>query len=476
MPNPDRSARSDMRTSVRLSLQFTFLYAVLSAGIFAIAYVFTQFEVQGWIEDQMQSDARTLSALYEKNGGAELITTIDALSFVSFEKTRLYQLQDADGNVLSGNFPIRLPSELPGQITADDSRLSVPNEFEVNAYWLREDKIGPYRLIQGAGNHLVAEILEALGAALILGYLTVILLGLIIGVRVGRITEHRITAIYSTLAEVSSGRMTARVPLPQTTRDDLSRVSSSINSMLDQVERLLESQQQIANDIAHDLRTPLQRLRQRLERMSEKTVIEPEDLSACQSQTDDIIRTFNALLRIAQIEAGNRHSGFETVSFGDLVLNIADVFEPALTDAGISLNVQDIDPSAEVEGDRNLLGQLVSNLIENVITHCPFGTKVDLSVAQSNQSTALRITDNGPGIASENHERVFRRFFRTEQSRHTPGHGLGLTLVKAIAELHGASVTIENANPGTVFEVRFALDLPLENRAGLDEPLRDQSI
>lgn len=330
---------ASLRTSVRLSLQFAFLYAILSALVFSMAYGFTQYEVRDWVLDQMRGDAQTLAAMYDESGAARLIGRIDALAEVSFENARIYQLQDRDGKILSGNITQPMGSPLSASMPATDIRLTRPIHDEVERYWMQDTEIGPYRLIQGSGDHIVAEILEALGAALVLGYLLVILLGLIVGVRVGRITEERITTILTTLSRVASGQLAARVPVPVPAREDLSCVSVWINAMLDQIARLLESQQQISNDIAHDMRTPLQRLHQRLERMSDAETVTSEDVQASLQQTQDIITTFNALLRIAQPEGDGSQARPERTDLAPILSNIVELFEPVAEDQGIALKM-----------------------------------------------------------------------------------------------------------------------------------------
>lgn len=451
MADPQCKAPSALRTSIRLSLQYSFLYAVLSALVFAPAYWFTQYEVQDWELDQMRSDAETLADIYQNDGIDALVSRVDALAEVSFENARIFQLLDAEGVEVSGNLTTRFDSPLPDFVSADDVQFTGTVHDEVEGYWMRGDDIGPYRLIQGSGDHIVAEILEALGLSLVIGYLAVVVLGLIVGVRVGRITEQRITAISSTLSSVSSGDLLARVPVAGSARDDLSRVSIEINAMLDQIGRLLESQVQISNDIAHDMRTPLQHLRQRLERLREAPDIAPDEVSASLEQTEKIIATFNALLRIAQIEAGDRREQFERTDLAQIVVNVAEVFEPAAEDEGISLDVDVPEDGLEVFGDRGMLTQLLSNLVENAIKHCPSGTAMEISCWSSPTGTTLRVVDSGPGIDAVDHERVFRRFFRGEKSRSSPG----LALVKAIAEMHGASIHIYENRPGTAFEIRF---------------------
>ncbi|MRX49913.1 sensor histidine kinase [Paracoccus sp. S-4012] len=447
--------RSGLRTSVRLSLQFAFLYAILSALVFSMAYGFTQYEVRDWVLDQMRGDAETLAAIYDDGGEARLIGRVDALAEVSFENARIYQLQDRDGRVVAGNITEPVGAVVPAVLPARAIRLAEPMHDEVQRYWMRETSIGPYRLIQGSGDHIVAEIMEALGAALVLGYLAVVGLGLIAGVRVGRLTEERISAILATLSRVSAGQLAARVRVPAPAGDDLSRVSVRINEMLDEITRLLESQQQISNDIAHDMRTPLQRLHQRLERMSTAEVVAPEDVQASLEQTRDIIVTFNALLRIAQIEAGDRQARFERRDLAPILSNVVEAFGPAAEDRGMSLRMTLPRDPLFVMGDPGLLTQLVSNIVENAIRHSSSGTAIHVTAEVVPSGVILRVSDNGPGIAAEHRERIFQRFFRVEQSRHTPGSGLGLALVKAIADMHDAALSVFDNEPGTVFEVRF---------------------
>lgn len=442
-------------TSVRLSLQFAFLYAILSALVFAMAYGFAQYEVQDWVLDQMRGDAQTLREIYDGGSVDNLIDKVDALGEVSFENARIYQLQDRDGTILSGNIAQPMSTPLHASISAAEIQLTTPIHDEVEHYWMQDTEIGPYRLIMGSGDHIVAEILEALGVALVLGYLLVILLGLIVGVRVGRITEERITTILTTLSRVTSGQLEARVPVSALAGDDLSRVSVRINAMLDQITRLLESQQQISNDIAHDMRTPLQRLHQRLERMTDPEAVTLEDVQASLKQTQDIIATFNALLRIAQLEGDGSQARSERTDLVPILANVVELFEPAAEDQGIELKMVLQPQPLDVMGDRGLLTQMVSNIVENAIKHCPSGTTVQVTAEIAGPHIILRVADDGPGIEAANRERIFRRFFRAEQSRHQPGNGLGLALVKAIAEVHGAVVSVSDNHPGTVLEVKL---------------------
>lgn len=449
------ASATGLRTSVRLSLQFSFLYAVLSALVFAMGYVFTRYVVQDWVLDQMRGDARTLRAIFDDGGTERLIASIDALAEVSFENARIYQLAAADGTLLSGNIVEPMHAPLPAAIPANEISLSSNIHAEVERYWMRETTIGPYRLIQGSGDNIVAETLEALGAALFLGYIAVVGLGLLFGVSVGRITEARIAAILNTLSRVSRGELAARVPITSAGADDLARVSSQINEMLDQINRLLEAQQQISNDIAHDMRTPLQHLHQRLERMNESDTILKEDVQAGLQQTQEIIATFNALLRISQLEADDRQARFERTSLAQILSNVAEVFEPVAEDNGIALTTATANGDQSVWGDPGLLTQMFANIIENAVKHCPSGTTIQVSSDSDSENVIACIADNGPGIDPADRERIFRRFFRGETSRQGAGNGLGLAMVKAIADLHGATVSVADNKPGSLFKIRF---------------------
>lgn len=446
-----------LRTSLRLSLQFAFLYSILSALVFAMAYWFTDYEVGGWVRAQMHGDAKSLARIWQDEGDAGLIASVDALSKVSFETSRIYQLRDADGAVVAGNVPRVFDENLPLKINADTLMLGDRLHDEVGIYWMRDDRIGPWRLVQGTGDHIVGELLEALGGALVAGYLLVIALGLIVGIRVGRITEGRITAISATLEQVSAGQLDARIPDAHLARDDVSRVGAEVNRMLNQVKALVESQEQISNDIAHDMRTPLQRLRQRLEAI----VIDPTDAApraeAALAQTEEIIATFNALLRIAQIRADNRHARMEQVDLNQLAELIMDAYAPSAEDQDQRLLTDLSATPAIVHGDRGLLVQLMSNLVENAIRHCPPGTTITLQTRSTDEAIELRVRDDGPGIPADQRDQVFRRFYRGDQSRHTPGNGLGLALVKAVTDMHDASVTVGDNAPGADIVVSFPL-------------------
>ena len=444
------------RTSLRLSLQFAFLYSVLSAVIFAGAYWFSNYEVRDWLHDQMNSDREILLEIFEENGIDDLVKSVDVMARVNFENARIFQLLGPDGTVLAGNITQIDGEEQREYVSAENVFIIGEHEEEISGYWIIDEKFGQYTLVQGTGNHVIAEVLEALGISLVSGFILIMGIGSFAGVWVGRLTEQRIEAISTTMEEVAEGKLAARIPIDETSNDDLDRVSTSINNTLEKLENLMESQVQISNDIAHDLRTPLQRLRQRLEKMANQQAVDTNEAVIALAQTEDIINTFNALLRIAQIEAGDRRERFRRTDLRDLVINVYDAFEPTAEDAGQQLRLKISDQPLYVLGDSDLLMQLISNLVENALRHTPEGTIISMEASFSNGAPLVCIADTGPGIAREDREKVFRRFYRGEKSRTSGGNGLGLSLCKAIAELHYAELMVSDNQPG----VRILVDFP----------------
>lgn len=459
MPEREATGKGLNRTSVRLSLKFAFLYAILSAAMFFGAYWFTDYEVRDWIKSQMNSDANVLERVYETRGIDALKDRVSALSEVSFKNERIYLLRGRDGTDLAGNIidmePIGALDYMPvSAIVTDQSP-----DPEILGYWVSTRDFGPYTLMLGTGDHVVSEVVEALSIALLVGYVVVISAGLVIGLAVGVHTERRIGQITTTLGHVSHGALAQRIPFSEGDTDDLSRVSGSINAMLDQLETLFESQKQISNDIAHDLRTPLQRLRQRLERQIANGS-KDDDLHAALGETENLIQTFNALLRIAQLETGVRHKHFERLDLSKTLQNVADIYQAVAEDEGQSLSCSIPEHSVEIDGDPTLLQQLLSNLIENAIRHCPAGATFSLALERRPDDVRLTVMDDGPGIPAGETGKVFRRFYRVDKSRASGGHGLGLPLVKAICRVHAATIKLADAKPGLRVSIIFPNPAP----------------
>jgi signal transduction histidine kinase len=276
------------------------------------------------------------------------------------------------------------------------------------------------------------------------------------GLFLGRRFMGRVDAITQTCERIIAGHLNERIPL-QGRGDEWDRLARAINDMLDRISALLENLQQVSSDVAHDLRTPLTRLRTRLEqaRTGSRSM---EDYGVAVARaindTDQLLSIFSALLRISQVEAGTRAQTFSAVNLAELLERIFQLYLPVAEDCGHSLS-RSIAEEISIRGDEELLTQMFSNLIENALHHTPDGTPIRVTLDVKNGHAVAAVTDGGLGIPTKERDKVLRRFYRLSSSRSTEGHGLGLSLVAAIAELHGAALELADARPGLQVRVSF---------------------
>jgi signal transduction histidine kinase len=276
--------------------------------------------------------------------------------------------------------------------------------------------------------------------------------GLVLGVRFMR----RIDAIAATCKGIIAGRLDERIPL-MGREDEWDRLAGAINEMLNRISALLDNLRQVSSDVAHDLRTPLTRMRNRLEEARTKSSSISEYSAAVDTaidDTDQLLAMFSALLRISQVEAGTRLSSFSWVSLTDILENIYQMYLPVAEDYQHSL-ISDCQKGIDIRGDAELLTQMFSNLVENAIRHTPEHTRIRIVLKSEGKLVTASVIDGGPGIDPSEHEKVLRRFYRVSSSRSAAGHGLGLALVAAIAQLHHAKLALSSANPGLRVDTSF---------------------
>jgi signal transduction histidine kinase len=264
--------------------------------------------------------------------------------------------------------------------------------------------------------------------------------------------RRRLAAISGTAEAIIDGDLARRVPV-RGADDELDRLALTFNRMLDRISALMESLKQVSNDIAHDLRTPLTRLRQKLEAGLAAPQERDAALESALTDLDSILDTFAALLRIAQIESGARRAAFRPCDLAALAQTVTDAFAPSAEDAHQSLKLA-VEAPAVVDGYAELLTQMLVNLVENALRHAGENAAIAVRVGWRGGPT-LSVIDDGPGVPEAERERLFDRFYRLERSRSTPGSGLGLALVAAVAKLHGAAVSLEAAGPGLEARVSF---------------------
>jgi signal transduction histidine kinase len=296
------------------------------------------------------------------------------------------------------------------------------------------------------------SIVEALLGALAL----TVLLGLLGGWLISRDLLRRIDAINRGARAILAGDMRQRMPVTGA-GDEFDQLAGSLNAMLDRIDRLMAGMRGVADDIAHDLRSPISRLRSRLE-VALLGTPEPTALTRTLQETiteaDGILATFNAVLGIALAESGALRADFERVDLGALARDAGELYEPLAEEKGLALTV-DAAGGVEIAGHRHLLSQAVANLLDNAVKYTPAGGRIRLTVTAPAGAAELVVADTGPGIPPDFRERALERFTRGEASRHQPGSGLGLSLVAAVANLHGATLTLEDAGPGLRVRLAF---------------------
>lgn len=277
--------------------------------------------------------------------------------------------------------------------------------------------------------------------------LVVILFVLLGGLATGGLFLRRLDRVNAAIDRIVAGRFAERLPRIGM-GPEFDRLSANLNAMLDRIELLMEGLRQVSVDIAHDLRTPLTRLRQRLERLQAEA---PRgfagEMDGALAQTDQILGIFAALLRIGAMESGAARALFAPVDLTELLGRIAEAYTPEIEDGGRRFATA-LPPGMVVRGDAELLGQAVANLIGNAVAHTPPGSRVTLALARSAGAIAITVADDGPGVPADERDRVLRRFYRLDRSRTTPGAGLGLPLAAAVATLHDGTLLLEDAGPG----------------------------
>ncbi len=423
----------------RITAIFVAIFAAAAAILAIGVIVIVEEELREQIVQFASADIAAVQAGYAGDGEREAREVIQQR--MSAPGASDFFLLERDGRRLAGNLP---PMALSG------GTLTLPGS-------------GPRHQILGVGKYLAAGLYVFSGSDLnpvmlarqrilrimIWVFAGAVLLGIAGGILVSRSFLSRTDAIARTCRAIMAGNLSTRVPV-RGTQDELDRLSQTINAMLDRIAGLMENVRQVTNDIAHDLRTPVTHLRHRLEH-ARLHAAGPADydkaLEAALATSDEILALFAALLRIAQIEGGARRAGFAMVDLADLLSHLRDMFGPVADDARHTLALT-LRGSATIRGDRELLFQLFSNLIENAIVHTPPGTRIEIALEKEGHSARISVRDDGPGVPPDEHAQLFRPLYRREASRSRPGHGLGLALVQAIADLHEAKIETARAAGG----------------------------
>jgi len=446
------------RTAVRLAVAFTISSALTVVALVAVLYVTLGAELERHIHKRVAETSDTLVAIDDEHGFEALAVVVadEAKSVRDFDSILL--LRRKDGSIAAGN--VQNVKVFTGWAILDRAWLPMvagkgdPDD-RFYAVWRPVSK---GHLLVGGSDREIREVQRILLHGLGWGLLATVVLAVGSAAYLARRAQQKIDLFATTLSKVSRGDIDHRVPLSGS-GDDLDHVAAQINATLAHLQKLIENVNQASSDIAHDLKKPIGRLRRRLEVAlhSAGDVAEfRERVEDSLRELDSIVETFEALLRITQIEAGARKARFCDVDLGALLAEVADIYEPVAEEGGDCLkSTVRCDAKASVLGDKELLTQLFANLIENAIRHSPEGTRIGIDLKGEGERYVATVWDTGPGIPTEETENVFRRLYRLERARTTPGSGLGLSLVAAIADLHGAHICLKDNEPGLSIEVSF---------------------
>lgn len=434
-------------TSFRLASLFLLLFGVASLLLFWFLYRETNGYLMRMADNWLQREQVGFAQMEQE----ATLERLRAHVVADMGSERPFSLFDPSGRWVAGN---RLNVSPGFVMTAPRDR---PFDFKVTASGRRVDYRGMVQRVQSGNLLLLAQNTDdaarfdaMLIHALLLAGVATGLLGLLGAATAGADAVRRIDAVTSATQRIVGGDLSQRLPVHGRT-GDLDRLIGVINGMLDDIERLMAEVKGVCDSIAHDLRTPLTRLLAGLERGRRRASCPKEYEAALEDaivETKSVLRTFAAMLRISEVESGARRAGFRSVDLSQVVTDVGEFYEPLADEKGVHLVWRPDGPGAVMPGDPSLLFEAVGNLVDNAIKFTPAGGSVEVRALDGLGRIGVEVSDTGPGIPSEERDAVSRRFYRVEESRHTPGTGLGLALVSAIARLHGMELMIADAMPG----------------------------
>jgi signal transduction histidine kinase len=440
--------------SLLRSSAFTLAFSYVAFGIVALVlfaaplWYAWQVTIQDGRTELLRADTQRLSEVFRREGAPGLAAFIEQRVGMQIAGERILLLTDSTLHRLAGNLP-----QWPRVIPLEPGTYTLPVNFggkQTRAVFVHTVLPGGYNLLVGRDQSLFAPLTTRFWYGLTGAVAVLSIAGALFGLMIRRAVLLRVEGIRQTVQAIVQGDWGRRLPT-KTSSDELDTLSGTFNSMLDQIEQLLHGVRDVSNAIAHDLRTPLAELRSRLEELS-LTRPDPEEtfaeIDAAVVDVDRVIRIFNALLRLAEIDTGMRRSGFVPINAADLAKQAVDFYLPAAELKGIDLSYRGNGPAA-LSGDPVLLAQAIGNLIDNALKYTSDGGAITVEVQlPTDGKVRITVADNGPGIPDDEKPKVSTRFYRGDASRGTPGVGLGLTLVASVAKVHGGALELADNHPG----------------------------
>jgi signal transduction histidine kinase len=441
-----------------LSLRLALLYmALFTASVLVIGAVHYRITVHGpllAVKERVRAEMRGLADLQRAEGTGALAQRLAQRASADGGRLPYHALIGAGGGVITANLPGWPREHADGWLRLDADQQDQGEQVDHEALTLDAMLEDGTRLLVGRDIEDIDELEEKLLTAVVGVVAATLVLGLIGGLLMSRAIGSRIATVTQAARRVMEGDLAGRIPL-RGSGDDFDRLNATLNDMLARIGQLFESVRRVSDSVAHELRTPLSRLRARLEALRQAGApLAPGQIDDAIEEIAGLEKTFDAVLRIARIEGGRHDSVTAAVDVSAMLRDAAELYGPAAEERSLRLEA-DIAVGLTVQGDRDLLFQSVCNLLDNAIKYTPPGGRVGLAARRDGGHVETIVTDTGPGIPAEHRPRVIERFFRVPATSGAPGAGLGLSLVAAVTDRHGGTLAFEDARPGLLVRWRI---------------------
>jgi signal transduction histidine kinase len=451
----------------RLAALYFLVFAASVTGVLFFVYWATADFIERQTEATLSAEVTGLAEQYEQRGLSGLVQIVAARSAGDRGDGMLYLVTNPRGRPLAGNL-----ADWPAGLSTRPGALSFQLDMRVDGRLERHPARGilfaipdGFRLLVGRDISDAEAYRDRIRTTLLWSGLLALAIGVLGGRVLSRNRLRRVEPVTRPADRVVAGDLSDRGPRAGT-NDEFDQLAANLNGMLDQIERLMTAMREVTDNVAHDLKTPLARLRARLELAllgSRDGAGQNEAIRAAIEEADRLLATFNALLSIAEAEAGASGRRGERLDLAAIVAAAVELYEPLAEASGVALRF-DGAPGTIIEGDRHLLSQAVANLLDNALKYGggETGGEIAVAVGRRGDRALIEVADRGPGIPESDRESVFDRFVRLEPSRSTPGNGLGLSLVRAVAGRHGGAVTLTDNRPGADHPgVKVSIEIPL---------------
>lgn len=434
-----------MRAAYRIALVFAAAFALAFSVLGAAVYLAANLQFHAMRDRDI---AREIGEMVDKTTRAKMIDEIGEREAEKLGQRFGYALFDhTSGRRIGGALAIPMPPVGAGWAKAQ-GRSGAAARYRIEAIDLRFGD----RLVIGLDSQQIEEVDSAILALFGGAFVVLLVISGLGGLLLGRYLDARLDPVAATARAIMAGDLNRRVPL-RGRRDEFEETAYAINAMLDRIVQLMKNLKQVSSDVAHDLRTPLMRLRGALDRLD----VDPDAAARAAEEGDALLSLFDAILRINEVEGGALAEAFAALDLSLLIEELGESYRLAFADEGRELTIDGC-AGVTVRGHRELLAQAVANLLDNSRVHTPAGSGVSLGLALERGAAVITVADQGSGIGPADRGRMLQRFVRADKSRSTPGSGLGLSLVAAVIHAHRGEIELDDANPGLIVRLSLPLD------------------